>query len=152
MTARVSLSEYRQLHLFRGPRQRGRRPPAAPEFRTQCALADLLRRCADPEWFWTAFPAGEYRTAATGARLKRMGLKRGVSDFVFISPGGEFCGLELKRRGGRQSEAQVAFEAWCLAHGVTYAVADSYEAAVAILVSWGVLKSKEASHDHVISR
>jgi hypothetical protein len=139
MTAHLSLGEYRQLSLFKGKRQRGVRPKAAPEFRTQCALADLLRQCASSEWFWTAFPAGEKRTEATGARLKRMGLKRGVSDFVFISPGGEFCGLELKRRGERQSEAQMAFEAWCLAHGVTYAVVDSYDAAVAILKRWGVL-------------
>jgi hypothetical protein len=136
-----------QLHMWidaKGEKKaRFRRPPPAPEFRTQCALAELLRYSADPEWFWTAFPSGEKRTAATGARLKRMGVKPGVSDFIFISPDGRFCGLELKRgRLGRLSEAQESFRDWCQRHGVTYAVADSYDAAVTILVGWGVLKSE----------
>jgi hypothetical protein len=141
MTARVTIEEYRQLSLFKGKRQRGVRAPAAAEFRTQCALADLLRNWASPEWFWTAFPAGEKRTAATGARLKRMGAKPGVSDFIFIAPNGLFFGLELKRRNGRLSEPQEAFADWCFRHNVPYAVANSYDTAKEILVAWGVIET-----------
>ena len=138
----MKVEEYRQLDLLKGKRQRGVRPPAAPEYRTQCALVRLLRYSADPDWFWTAFPAGELRSKATAGRLKAMGVKPGVSDLVFISPDGRFLGLELKRRGGRLSETQEAFQAWCDRHGVAYAVADSYDAAVAVLVRWGVLTTE----------
>jgi hypothetical protein len=91
------------------------------------------------------YPRGEaqkLRTKATAGRLKAMGVKPGVADLVFISPDGRFLGLELKRRGGRLSETQEAFQAWCDRHGVAYAVADSYDAAVAVLVGWGVLKTE----------
>jgi hypothetical protein len=123
-------------------RGRFRKAPPALEFKTQCALADLLRLKANPDWWWTAFPADGLRTAATGARLKRAGLRAGMSDFIFIAPTGRFLGLEIKRgRLGRLSEAQEAFADWCARHGVTYAVADSYDAAVTVLVAWGVLKA-----------
>lgn len=136
----MSVAEYRQLNLFRSKRQKGTRPPAAPEFRTQCALADHLRYSANPEWFWTAFPSGELRTKETGARLKRMGLRPGVSDFILISPEGRFYGLEIKRvRGGRLSISQEAFQDWCQRHGVAYEVAEGFDAAVSILKAWGVL-------------
>ena len=132
-----------QLDFLKGKKQRGVKPPPALEFRTQCALADLLRYAADKDWFFTAFPGGEKRSAATGARLKRMGVKPGMSDFIFISPAGQFYGLEIKRgRLGRLNEAQESFRAWCDRHGVAYAVADSYDAAVAVLVGWGVLKTE----------
>jgi hypothetical protein len=35
-------------------------------------------------WLYTHFPAGEYRPKRTGAKLKRMGLKRGVPDFLIF--------------------------------------------------------------------
>jgi hypothetical protein len=106
-------------------------------------LADLLRYSADPEWWWTAFPADGLRSKVTAARMKRAGLRAGMADFVFISPDGQFHGLELKRgKLGRLSESQESFRDWCDRHGVAYAVAESYDAAVAILVRWGVLKTE----------
>jgi hypothetical protein len=38
---------------------------------------------------------GEYRNPATGARLKRMGLRRGVPDLCVLY-GGKFIGIEIK--------------------------------------------------------
>jgi hypothetical protein len=35
-------------------------------------------------WLYTHFPAGEYRPKRTGAKLKRMGLKRGVPDMLIF--------------------------------------------------------------------
>jgi hypothetical protein len=136
----------RQLHMWIGEKgekkARFRKAPPPLEVKTHIAIADLLRLKANPEWFWSAFPAGEMRTKATAAKLYRMGVKAGVSDLIFIAPTGRFLGLEIKRgRLGRLSEAQEAFADWCARHGVTYAVADSYEAAVSILTGWGVLKA-----------
>jgi len=37
-------------------------------------------------WLYTHFPAGEYRPVKTGAKLKRMGLKRGVPDMLIFEP------------------------------------------------------------------
>jgi hypothetical protein len=83
------------------------------------------------------------RSKATGGRLKRAGLRAGMADFIFISPNGQFWGLELKRgKLGRLSESQEAFKHWCHRHGIAYAVADSYDAAVKVLVAWGVLKTE----------
>lgn len=140
--AAMAVEEYRQLDLLKGKRQKGKLPPEPLEFETQCALVRLLCYSADPEWWWTAFPSGELRTAATGGRLKAMGLRPGMADLVFISPNGQFWGLELKARGGRLSDSQEAFRHWCHRHGIAYAVADSYDAAVAVLVAWGVLKTE----------
>ncbi len=37
-------------------------------------------------WLYTHFPAGEYRPVKVGAKLKRMGLKRGVPDMLIFEP------------------------------------------------------------------
>ena len=130
-----------QLHLFR--RLHKPEPPApAPEFATCCALADALRISASPDWWWAHYPAGEARSAITGARLKRMGTKAGVSDYLFCSPDGRLHCLEMKRRRGRLSLAQEDFANWCHEHGVPHAVARSFDEAIATLTAWGVLARK----------
>jgi hypothetical protein len=72
-------------------------------------------------WLYTHFPAGEHRHARVGAKLKRMGLKRGVSDFLIFedwedawSDGRDFVGvdrghgvaIELKSEKGRLTKDQ----------------------------------------------
>jgi hypothetical protein len=135
----MSDAQFRQLSHFKGKRQRGVRQSAPKEFSIHCMVADDLRRFCAPDWRWTHFPAGEARTAATGARLKRMGTQAGWPDFILLDPDGRFYGLELKRRGNTLSDTQLAFRAWCWSHDVRYAVADSYHEAVAVLKIWGVL-------------
>ena len=148
----MRVASLEQLHLFR----RGHKPApvrAAPEFRFSCAFADLLRRSASSEWWWMHYPAGEERTAKVdaegrrfspaGARLKRMGLKTGVADYLFISPIGRTYALELKRRdGGDLSGDQEKFRDWCRAHNVPWRVARSFDQALEIVTAWGVLKHK----------
>jgi hypothetical protein len=137
----------RQLHLFRGRRQRGEVPPAA-EFRVHCMVADALRDWAVPGWMWTHLPMGERRDAVTGARLKRMGTKAGWPDFILIAPATVQLQsmlrphfLELKRRGGRLTDAQSAFAEWCAGSRCPHAVAYGYEEALAVLKGWGVLRA-----------
>jgi hypothetical protein len=134
----------RQLHLFRSRRQRGVRAPAPLEFAVHCLVADTLRRWGTAGWRWTHLPMGERRDAVTGARLKRMGVQAGWPDFILLPPGrgqaftrAHF--LELKRRGGRLTDAQADFAQWCVANGCPHAVAHCYEEAVAVLKGWGAL-------------
>jgi hypothetical protein len=131
-----------QLGLFT---KRVRKPPPAPEFHLHCMVADVLRRWANPGWCWWHLPSGEKRSAITGARLKRMGAKRGLPDFELLAPregNPRPFFLELKRRNGKQTEDQAQFAAWCGHNNCSYAIADSFENALFILKEWGVVKTE----------
>lgn len=140
----------RQLSLFKGKRQKGVKAPPALEFKTQVAIADALRWAIMPGWQWTHFPAGEARpsfidskgrrVSPAADRLKRMGLNPGWPDIVLLSPQGRFYGLELKRGNAPLTEGQEAFQKWCGDHLVPYAVARSYEEAIAQLAEWGAIR------------
>ena len=129
---------WRQRDLFTR-RWSTKRPPSAREFATHCALADTIRLRINPGWIWTHFPAGEKRTAATGARLKRLGLTRGWPDLLFLNQKGSVCFLELKRKGERLTLDQEVVGHFLRSAGHGYCCADSYETAVQQLVAWGVL-------------
>jgi hypothetical protein len=130
----------RQLSLFKGKRQRGLAVPPPREFSTQCALADTLRLCCNPEWFWTALPFGEYRTPATAGRLKRMGVRGGLPDFVFLHALGQTAWLELKRgTAGRVSETQESLFRYLTRRGDVVMLARSYSDAVMALQDAGIL-------------
>jgi VRR-NUC domain len=129
-----------QLNLFRSKRQRGERPPPAPEFHLQCMVADVLDRWLTPGWIWTHIGHGGLRSKATAAQLKRAGLKPGWPDFIMLSCAGSPYFLELKRRGGQLSEAQQDFERWCVAHNVPFECADEFDIAMLILKRWGIIK------------
>ncbi len=45
-------------------------------------------------WLFTHFPAGEYRPVKVGAKLKKMGLKRGVPDYLIFEQWCEIRGTE----------------------------------------------------------
>jgi hypothetical protein len=118
-----------------------RRVRPALERRTHIALADLLRRFAGDEWWWSHIASGEYRTEQTGALLKRMGLQPGMFDFVFIGPTGVHHWLELKRgASASMSLAQIRFRHELQVRSVPYGVARSYDEAVAFLTQWGVIR------------
>src|SRR5262249_39982128 len=137
-----------QVDLFT---RRVRKPPPAPELSLQIMVADTLRRWAVHGWLWSHFPAGEHRDhqtdergnrySPTGARLKRMGLQRGWSDFILISPAGLAHFLELKRVGEHLSEDQETVRRWCADHGVPYFHTDNYSTAVATLKRWGACRA-----------
>jgi hypothetical protein len=142
-----------QLSFFAGPRQRGRKPPPAPEFAVHCMVADTLRRWASPGWVWFHPPNGGERPAfvnrhgkrisVEGGRLQRMGARPGVSDFLLVAPaGGRLHALELKRRGDRPDEAQTAFLEAVRAAGGISAWTDSYQGAIEILKGWGALRTR----------
>jgi hypothetical protein len=135
------VSVERQLDLLEARRQRGTAPPSPSEFLIHVAIADLLRRWAVPGVEWTHFPAGELRSQATAGRLHRMGTRRGWADFqIFDSKGGVMF-LEIKRPGGRLSEDQRRIADHMKRAGHKFAVIDSIEKAISVLVVWGVVRS-----------
>lgn len=119
------------------------KPPHAPrndaEFRLTCAVADHLRLSACPGVVWFHVPNGEARTARTGARLKRMGVRRGVGDFIIKIDAQAVAMLELKAAGGRSSPEQIAFAAAWRGAGGLYRVAVGIDEALEALRSWGAL-------------
>lgn len=110
-----------------------------PEFRLQCALVRHIRARLTAGTYWTALPMGEKRSAATGARLKAMGVRAGAPDLLFIR-GGQCIGVELKAKGGRQSETQkLTAEEWRAAGGI-YTTATGMNEALDALEFYGLIR------------
>lgn len=145
------MTNIRQLHLFKGKRQRGIAPPPPLEFPMQCAIADMLRRNIKPTWLWQHIPGGEERPAEfidgkrvsfAGARLKRAGFQPGWPDFFLLAPGGKPHCMELKRRRAKPTEHQAAFALWCQLNGVPHAFVFDVVEACNVLQGWGALRHK----------
>lgn len=112
---------------------------ASPEYDLQCAVVQHLKRRQKPGVFFFAVPNGEKRSAITGARLKKMGVRAGVADLVVLVNGTAF-GIELKASAkGRQSPAQVvAGREWEDAGG-EYFIASSLDDALELLEQIGAI-------------
>ena len=128
----------KQLGLFPG----GSRAPlkAILEFPKQCVIADICRLWITPGWKWTALPFGEYRTAATAGRLKRMGVMPGWPDLMFVSPTGVHHYVELKRAGGVLNPAQKEMRDFFVSAGVPYLKSSRVDEVLATLQAWGALR------------
>jgi hypothetical protein len=110
-----------------------------PEQDVQKAVAEHMRRRAQPNVFWFACENGGARTAIEGAILKSCGIKRGVPDLILIKSGRTF-GLELKAPNGRLSPAQEAAHEEMKAAGAEVAVAVGVDEALERLEGWGMLR------------
>ncbi len=110
------------------------------EIKTHVALESVLRHSLNPNWMYTHIPAGEYRDKVTAARLKAMGLKPGWPDFIFVGPAIFF--LELKRKGGKPSEAQKEVAAGLKARGCHYHLSDTLDDAIATLHEVGIIRAR----------
>ena len=73
------------------------------------------------------------------ARLKKMGLRHGVADLIFVKDGRVYF-LELKKQGGRQSAYQKEVEQECHKNGAHYVIAFSFEDAIFALDCWGIIR------------
>jgi hypothetical protein len=123
--------------------------PAPAEHVWQITLVGILDVGLAQGWQYSAFPAGEIRDLHVAAKLKAMGLKPGWPDLIFVNPDGIFHGLELKsraayrRRDNGLSDAQRSFRDHAMACSWQWAVAGDLDDALAVLRSWGALRSKE---------
>lgn len=139
----------RQLHLFHGKRQRGIAAPAPTEFASQAFLVDVIRRWINPQWRFTHIASGEYRDPVTAGRLKRLGVMPGWPDLQFAGPDRRMAFLELKRRGGRLSEAQLTMPGHLEGCGFTYLCTDSVDAQAPRHPAWRVRGAVKKSNWHL---
>ncbi len=117
------------------------------EFDIHCSIASLLHANRHRGLWFSHFPAGEKRDPIIGAKLKRMGLKKGVADymlFIKTEQGSRLCFLEVKAEAGRQSPEQKEFQLVCEFFGFPYAIVRSVTEADRILRSWGAFRRTEA--------
>lgn len=111
------------------------------EERQQCAFIEWVRLQSH---VWPALktihhvPNGEYRTPATAARLKRMGVLSGVLDIFWPCARQGYNGLyiEFKSADGSLSEAQEDFAEAAAAEGYCVFICDNWEDARDLVMAW----------------
>lgn len=143
-----------QKDLLTG-RWRKVRAPRPSEVQIQIALIERLRWQCRPDIIYFHVPNGEVRDKRTAAKLKAMGVKPGVADLLFLWWAAvadthyacvEVLFLELKAHGRKQSLAQKDFQTDVCTIGCHYEVADSIDAAVAILQRYYILPPKGGAY------
>ena len=106
-------------------------------------ICQLLKLCAKPDVVFY-HTANERRCSPReGAFLKTLGVLAGVPDFTIITFPARVSFLEIKRPGGKLTEAQEQFRDRVEALGCTYAVARSTDEAKRILSEMGVLRNSD---------
>ncbi|MCP4933649.1 MAG: hypothetical protein GY927_05450 [bacterium] len=118
------------------------------EHKEQCAIVNHIIARKRPKVFWFAVPNGGNRTAATGARLKREGVRAGVPDLHFLVNNhflsNKGCGafalyLEYKTLEGVVSDPQKEIKREIEAAGGIWHCAYGIDRALEILVDFGVI-------------
>lgn len=79
------------------------------------------------------------RSPQTGARLKRLGMRKGVADLIIVHNEKIFA-MELKAPGGRPTEEQLEFLTELGNQGAYTALCVGLDRALACLESWGLLR------------
>ena len=130
----------RQLHLFKGKRQRGIEPPPPTENEMHVELIKYVRQWISDGWVFNHFANGEKRDLLTAVRLKRMGVTKGFPDLAFFGPGRTAVFLELKRPGGRLSDEQQAIAFALMKCGFHYHCAYDLTDALGTLKDFGVVR------------
>ena len=128
------------------------------EHTEQCALIQWAAYASAEfpalRWLYSN-PNGGARHITVAAKMKAEGVKAGVADLFLPvpfrntkrngEPGYHGLYLEMKVRGGRQSDAQKAFEAFVVEQGYRYVLAWSWpEAAAAVLDHLGATDGQRA--------
>jgi len=116
--------------------------PAIPtETELQISVVEYLTTVGkNLDAFFFHVPNQGIRKGNYANKLKRMGLKSGVSDLVFILPGGKVGCIELKReRGGSQTQPQKDFQKAVEKLGCPYVLCKSLENVLDTLKKWKCL-------------
>ena len=122
--------------------RRRSKPPRLPEPSEEMVhrtvVAHIERR-AMPGVVHFHVPNGEARGRGVGGKLKAMGTRAGVPDLLIVHRGCLYA-LELKRTGGRLSDAQRTTLAEFEAAGARTAVAYGLDEALGRLTEWGLIR------------
>lgn len=115
---------------------------AGTEFAHQCALfawvALYKKHYKELELLFAIKNEEKSGSAATGARFKASGVKKGTADLFFPCPKQGLHGLfiEMKKLGEKARSEQIAFGESVKAQGYGYFVCDSWEKARDLLLSY----------------
>ena len=110
-----------------------------PEQSIHLAVAQHLRTRGITGMVWWHTPNGGQRNKVAGGILKAMGMRAGVSDFIFVHAN-KIYALELKAEGGRATEAQMQFLSEIDRAGAYTALPTGLDAALATLEAWGLIR------------
>ena len=110
------------------------RVPNISEARIQAETVQLLQRF---RIFCHSVPNEGSTDMIRTTQLIALGLRKGVADLVVWWPDG-IGYLEMKKPGGRMSEAQKAFASICSEHGVSYDLAHSVDEVMVIMRRHGI--------------
>lgn len=122
-----------------------------PEQTIHLAVAQHLRTRGVPGVVWWHTPNGGQRGKAAGGILKAMGMRAGVSDFIFVHADRIYA-LELKAEGGRATEAQLQFLSEIDRAGAFTALPTGLDAALATLEAWGLIRPAIKTIGEVLER
>lgn len=117
----------------------GKTPRRHAEYDLQRVIVQHLRLRAADGVLWFHVPNGLKSDGRAVTRMKAIGLTPGVADLVIVV-NGETHFLEMKAKGGRARDSQLAFCEWALASGCDYAIADTLDRALKILEAWGAIR------------
>ena len=128
-----------QLDIF--TKRKARRQRLASEFEVHCLLADTLKLSISPGWIWWHTPNGGQRNLGEAGRFKRMGVRAGILDFLFVAPPlGQLHALELKQGYGKPTEEQARFLEAVVAAGGKSAWVTGFDEAIEVLRGWGAVR------------
>jgi hypothetical protein len=113
------------------------------EQQIQRAVFQNIRARSAPGVFAFHPANGGYRRPIEAKILHGLGVTSGVPDVIAIKDGRCYA-LELKRAGGRVSEAQLACLAAMQRAGAFTAVAEGLDRALACLEGWGLLRGRSS--------
>ena len=100
-------------------------------------LVPLLR----PDVHVYAVPNGGFRLWSEAVRLKSTGVKRGITDLVFVAPRGVSGWLETKTtEGGGLRDEQEGFRSICMRNGHLWGMYRTIEEGLAQVRAWGFLR------------
>lgn len=123
---------------MKAARLRKSRVKAETEAFVQEQVAATLRLQGKPGLLWWHTPNNP-RSAVSGARLRRWGMLKGVSDILILYKG-TFYALELKTEKGAASKEQMEFWERVRENGGHATIAYGFEQALQRLRGWGVLR------------
>tara|TARA_R110000868_G_scaffold117406_1_gene311897 strand:+ start:1874 stop:2401 length:528 start_codon:yes stop_codon:yes gene_type:complete len=98
------------------------------------ALPDLMWYAV---WNENYYP-DEKQAMIQGARKKRMGVRAGVCDYMFVLPNGMAAGIELKWGNGKPSDSQKGWAEAMVRKGCRHAFCWNGAEVEAALRSWGL--------------